>query len=145
MRRHVGVSVALLALVAVALGLLAGESDREPVPTETRAPLALPADLAEVPRIVCRRVFVDFLAQLAADAAAGEVLADLRQTRELARDAVEVGADAVGLWSATGALVEGLEADDPTAVDLAVRVLRAECQRQDPGGPADRLAPAGGS
>lgn len=117
-------TLALVATVFVGLVVMAPRSGGGHAPDTAGA---VPESTPELVAVVCRRIFTDFAAQIASDAPAHVVLADLERTLAIARRGADRDATVEPLAAGVGALRASLITDDPDAADIALRVLRTSC------------------
>lgn len=120
------VAVLCAVVLAIGVGWLIGfrlgpsQDAADTIPTA-----AAPADLAAQ---ACAYATETLPQQVADDVAADEVRAGLRRSRSLAQTAADRDPTWVALAGGMATLAKAVEADDPGATDLALRVVQAECR-----------------
>ena len=99
-------------------------------PDDAGPSTAVPRHLApdELAAQACAYATQTLPRQVADDVAADDVLAGLDQARSVAQTAADRDPSWVALASGLATLQRAVQADDPGATDLALRVVQAECR-----------------
>ena len=122
----------VIAAVGAGVLLVAGGvwvARNQPAPHDATEPI--PAHIApdDLAGQACDYVTQKLPRQIADDAPADEVRADLRHARSLAETAADRSTAWVPLASGVTTLQRAVEADDPGAALLAIKVVTAQCPR----------------